>query len=65
MQSIFDITFADLRDGDCEKLAASFSLSSFMMFLTTLCWSHLIHAVDPHMRQERPQVGVRQDVILW
>ncbi len=28
------------------------------------CCSHLIHAVDPHMRQERPQVGVRQDVIL-
>lgn len=28
------------------------------------CCSHLIHAVDPHMRQERPQVGVRQNIIL-
>ena len=26
--------------------------------------THLIHAVDADMRQERPQIGVRQDIIL-
>ena len=26
--------------------------------------SHLIHAVDAHMGQGRPQVGVRQNIIL-
>ena len=29
-----------------------------------VCSLHLIHAVDPNMRQERPQIGVRQDAIL-